>query len=275
MYMKKRERERQRVSGNASSRANRSRKTKDEGETKSTARTHVHLRRWRANIGVFRTRNSITWEDRLGKLPLPRLPFRRQRNVTSLLGRGEEPWVSCLSIVEHAIGESSRFVLLFLLFFFFFFSSLSLFFFFSSKKINVIDLSSIPILLYHQFLRSFIFNFSVCVICVCACVCIISLPLFIAYAFFFGSFKGNRFEFDRFEGGGGRRNRAVRDPLTRARDSCFISIAFIARKLKIERKRKKGAPVAFPSNPDFFFSREIFIIASTFARKKGRRILFR
>lgn len=56
-----------------------------------------------------------------------RLPFRRQRNVTSLLGRGEEPWVSCLSIVEHAIGESSRFVLLFLLFFFFFFFPLFLF----------------------------------------------------------------------------------------------------------------------------------------------------
>lgn len=76
-----------------------------------------------------------------------RLPFRRQRNVTSLLGRGEEPWVSCLSIVEHAIGESSRFVLLFLLFFFFFFFP-PLFFFFSSKKINVIDPSAISITLH-------------------------------------------------------------------------------------------------------------------------------
>lgn len=184
MYMKKKEREREWVETHRAVRID-PRKTKDEGETKSTARTHVHLRRWRANIGVFRTRNSITWEDRLGKLPLPRLPFRRQRNVTSLLGRGEEPWVSCLSIVEHAIGESSRFVLLFLLFFFFFFSSLSLFFFFSSKKINVIDLSSIPILLYHQFLRSFIFNFSVCVICVCVCVCVLFLCHYLSLMLFF------------------------------------------------------------------------------------------
>ena len=99
-----------------------------------------------------------------------------------------------------------------------------------------------------------------CYMCARVCVCVLFLCHYLSLIlFFFGSFKGNRFEFDRFEGGGGRRNRAVRDPLTWARDSCFISIAFIARKLKIERKRKKGAPVAFPSNPNFFFfSRNIY-----------------
>lgn len=171
------------MSGNASSRANRSRKTKDEGETKSTARTHVHLRRWRANIGVFRTRNSITWEDRLGKLPLPRLPFRRQRNVTSLLGRGEEPWVSCLSIVEHAIGESSRFVLLFLLFFFFFFSSLCSFS--SSRRRST---SSIFLLSLYYFTTSFsvlLFLISLYVLYVCACVCVLFLCHYLSLMLFF------------------------------------------------------------------------------------------
>lgn len=184
MYMKKKEREREWVETHRAVRID-PRKTKDEGETKSTARTHVHLRRWRANIGVFRTRNSITWEDRLGKLPLPRLPFRRQRNVTSLLGRGEEPWVSCLSIVEHAIGESSRFVLLFLLFFFFFFSSLCSF---SSPRRR--STSSIFLLSLYYFTTSFsvllfLISLYVLYVCACVCVCIISLPLFIAYTFFF------------------------------------------------------------------------------------------
>ena len=95
-------------------------KTKDD-ETKSIARTHVHLRRWRANIGVFRTRNSITWEDRLGKLLLP-LDSRFADSET-LLPFWEERALGILFKYRWARHRRiPRFVLLLFLLFFFFFS---------------------------------------------------------------------------------------------------------------------------------------------------------
>lgn len=83
----------------------------------------------------------------------------------------------------------------------------SLFFFFSSKKINVIDLSSIPVLLYHRFFYSFIFNSS------SACARVFYFFATIYRLCFFSVASKGRKSVRR----GGRRNRAVRDPLTSAR----------------------------------------------------------
>lgn len=132
----------------------------------------------------------------------------------------------------------------------------SLFFFFSSKKINVIDLSSIPVLLYHRFFYSFIFNSS------SARARVLFLRHYLSL--FFGSFKGKEI--------GSKRRReeshCTRSSYERATRVSYRS--FIARKLKIERKRKP--PVAFPRNPNFFSRQTAKYLQS---REKGRCIPFR
>lgn len=133
----------------------------------------------------------------------------------------------------------------------------SLFFFFSSKKINVIDLSSIPVLLYHRFFYSFIFNSS-------ARARVLFLRHYLSLVLFFGSFKGKEIGSKRRR----EKSRCTRSSYERATRVSYRS--FIARKLKIERKRKP--PVAFPRNPNFFSRQTAKYLQS---REKGRCIPFR
>lgn len=134
----------------------------------------------------------------------------------------------------------------------------SLFFFFSSKKINVIDLSSIPVLLYHRFFYSFIFNSS------SARARVLFLRHYLSLVLFFGSFKGKEIGSKRRR----EESRCTRSSYERATRVSYRS--FIARKLKIERKRKP--PVAFPRNPNFFSRQTAKYLQS---REKGRCIPFR
>lgn len=133
----------------------------------------------------------------------------------------------------------------------------SLFFFFSSKKINVIDLSSIPVLLYHRFFYSFIFNSS-------ARARVLFLRHYLSLVLFFGSFKGKEIGSKRRR----EESRCTRSSYERATRVSYRS--FIARKLKIERKRKPS--VAFPRNPNFFSRQTAKYLQS---REKGRCIPFR
>lgn len=93
---------------------------------------------------------------------------------------------------------------------------------------------------------------------------VLFLRHYLSLVLFFGSFKGKEIGSKRRR----EESRCTRSSYERATRVSYRS--FIARKLKIERKRKP--PVAFPRNPNFFSRQTAKYLQS---REKGRCIPFR